>query len=174
MKRYIFLFLIYVLYLQTSCSEEKRRIIEVCYYDSGIEFSASIEPIEFSESFKNVPINEIRLPALVFDSIYTGFHSTSFKKNWEPECRFCVRVGKQTLYLSRWFDAFSENYDSVAVNPHIIYLLREYSGYYNRIELEDLKWEPGVKRFGVPQDYHYRQPSFEEFGRRRVVFLRGK
>lgn len=163
-----------MLYFLTSCSEGEKRIIEVCYYDSGIEFSASIEPIQFYEDFKNVPINEITLPALVFDSIYTGFHITSFKNSWEPECRFCVRTGKQTLYLSRGFDAFSENYDSVSVNPHTIYLLREYSGYYNRIELEDLKWESGIKRFGVPQNYHYSQPSFKEFGRRRVVFLRGK
>lgn len=64
--------------------------------------------------------------------------------------RFSVKIGNAKYYINRWFDVVNVHHDSISVNPRVIYLLRQYSGFYNYIESEDLV-SPDIKLYGIPK-----------------------
>ena len=87
-----------------------------------------------------------------------GFKKTNDKKIEEFDVRFSVKIGNAKYYINRWFDVVNVHHDSISVNPRVIYLLRQYSGFYNYIESEDLV-SPDIKLYGIPKNYQYMYPS---------------
>lgn len=170
MKQCVF-FLYFMLFVTfVSCSET--HCMKVYYFDAGVEFSASIPTNEFKKHFKRVAIAKAFVPKQEFDSIYYGFTKTSKKKSWEPECRFCLTVSCGDVYINRNSDSFTKDNDSVSVSPRVVYLLRKYCDYYNRIEYEDLEFEHEIKAFGIPDNYKYKQPQFKEHGNKCIKLYR--
>ena len=162
------LFILYLILGVTCISCSETHCMKVYYFDAGDEFSSGIPTSEFKKHFKHSAIDKIVIPEQEFDSIYYGFQKTSKKKTWEPECRFCVSVSCGDVYTNRTSDAFAKDYDSISVSPRVIYLLKKYCDYYNRIEYEDLEFEPEIKVFGIPDNYKYKQPRFKEHGEKCI------
>ena len=101
-------------------------------------------------------------------SIYNGFKKTNDKKIEEFDVRFSVKIGNAKYYINRWFDVVNVHHDSISVNPRVIYLLRQYSGFYNYIESEDLV-SPDIKLYGIPKNYQYMYPS-KKRGKKVILY----
>lgn len=86
--------------------------------------------------------------------------------------RFCIKKRHTKYFLNSFYDAFTEKYDSVVVPHETINLLRKVSGYYNRIEIEDLQDMLDIKDFGIPDNYIYTPPKFREVGLKKVILLK--
>ncbi len=110
----------------------------VSYLYDGVETPFSVEPKKFDSDFQHYKVDMSYIPKNEFDSIYNGFKKTNDKKIEEFDVRFSVKIGNAKYYINRWFDVVNVHHDSISVNPRVIYLLRQYSGFYNYIESEDL------------------------------------
>ena len=82
--------------------------------------------------------------------------------------RFSVKIGNAKYYINRWFDVVNVHHDSISVNPRVIYLLRQYSGFYNYIESEGLV-SPDIKLYGIPKNYQYMYPS-KKRGKKVILY----
>lgn len=153
-----------------SCGTDNS--IEICYIDAGMELNTAINPKSFLRNFKGVKAEKIRISASDFNSIYSGEKSTNIPKKWQPEVRFCIKKRHTKYFLNSFYDAFTEKYDSVVVPHETINLLRKVSGYYNRIEIEDLQDMLDIKDFGIPDNYIYTPPKFREVGFKKVILLK--
>ena len=166
MKQCIYFLYLIVFVTFFSCSNT--HCMKVYYFDAGVEFSSGIPTNDFKKHFKHSTIDKIVIPKQEFDSIYYGFQKISKKMTREPECWFCLNVNCGEVYTNSLGDAFTKSYDSVSVSPRVIYLLKKYCDYYNRIEYEDLEFEPEIKVFGIPDNYKYKQPHFKEHGEKCI------
>ena len=141
-----------MLFVVSSC---KRQNMEVFYISGAMEAGNPLEPDEFLGWFENAEAQEKIIPASTFDSIYYGFKKVGKKKLWNPNCRFCVTTAIGKVFIDNYFESFTKDSDSVSVSPRIIYLIRKYAGYYNRIPEEDLDYMYDSHYFDLHQDYKY-------------------
>lgn len=140
----------------------------VSYLYDGVETPFSVEPKKFDSDFQHYKVDMSYIPKNEFDSIYNGFKKTNDKKIEEFDVRFSVKIGNAKYYINRWFDVVNVHHDSVSVNPRVIYLLRQYSGFYNCIESEDLV-SPDIKLYGIPKNYQYMHPS-KKRGKKVILY----
>ena len=140
----------------------------ISYLYDGVETPISIEPKKLDSKFQHYKVSKVYIPKMEFDSIYYGFKKTNDKKIEGFNARSSVKIGRAKFYINRWFDVVNGHNDSVFVNPRVIYLLRQYSGFYNYIESEDLV-SLDIKLFGIPKDYQYIHPS-KESGRKVILY----
>lgn len=150
----------------TSCSFKKD--IMVSYLYDGVETPFSVEPKKLDSDFQHYKVDMSYIPKNEFDSIYNGFKKTNDKKIEEFDVRFSVKIGNAKYYINRWFDVVNVHHDSISVNPRVIYLLRQYSGFYNYIESEDLV-SPDIKLYGIPKNYQYMYPS-KKRGKKVILY----
>lgn len=158
--------LFFCIFILTSCSLRKDIIVSYLY--DGVETPISIELKEFDSNFHNYKVDVFYIPKNVFDSIYYGFKKTNDKKEDGLNARFSVKIGNAKYYINRWFDVVNIHHDSVSVDSRVIYLLRQYSGFYNYIESEDLV-SPDIELYGIPNDYQYMQPSKKK-GKKVILY----
>jgi len=159
--------LLFVCSLLASCIS--KRIVEISYFNEGIELNTNNDPKSFLYKFKRIKADVVWVSPQTFDSIWYGDTPTKKDKEWTPEPRFCIKKGTKKYFLNSFDDAFTNNYDSVVVSHETIYLIRKVSGYYNRIELEDLQNMIEIKEFGVPKDYKYSPSKIGIFGRKVIL-----
>lgn len=138
----------------TACTQ---RHVEVCWEASWVEHSASITPQVFMETYNRLE-NKIRLgsiPADTLDMICKGIKLTNNKKKHDICCSFYVQIDSLCFFLDSFGRGHTVEGDSIYISPYAFYLLNCYSGYYNVIVPEDLKYQPEIRRFGIPSNYHY-------------------
>lgn len=158
-----------------SCTTKKG--MEVIYIDDDMETSAPLNDFNyFVGLFKNVEEQKMLVPAAVLDSIYYGFEKTGIKDFFIPNCRMRVDTSIGQIFIDDRFCAFTKDSDSIRVSPRVIFLLKKYSGYYNRMEKEYLKDCYDSRYFNLLEGYEYKpspklSPVFTEF-RVKVILYR--
>lgn len=79
------------------------------------------------------------------------------------------------IFIDDRFCAFTKDSDSISVSPRVIFLLKKYSGYYNRMEKDYLKECYDSKNFNLLEDYEYKpspklSPVFTEFRVKAILY----
>lgn len=165
MKKYIVLISVFVfmgifVYMLVKRSEQK---IVVFYIHPNAERSCAltIEGID-TLSKKIGTVERKYVCSDDFKYICDNIRKTSVRKNDIYEPRMIIETASLTFYIDSQFDAYDKNFDSISIPPRAIYLIRKYSGYYNEVDYDDLKYIKDIRMFGVPSNYHHQEITIEE------------
>lgn len=165
MKRYIvlisvFAFMGMLTYMLVKRSEQK---IAVFYIHPNTERSCalSIEGID-TLSEKTETFERTYACSQDFKYICDNIRKTSVRKKDVYEPRMIIKTAFLTFYVDSEFGAYDKNFDSISIPPRAIYLIRKYSGYYNKVDYEDLKYKKDIEKFGIPSNYQHQEITIEE------------
>ena len=91
------------------------------------------------------------------------------------DSRFYLKSRKTEVSMSHFGNDINKKSPDYKRLRHTMYLLMWKAGYFNTEDEEDIKYNPFIKEYGIPKDYHYRRPSRRESpepsGIRKIIFI---
>lgn len=126
------------------------------YIDPGVEFSCAMTTDELKKYIDFDSIETKNIPTKDWEYIIGNIKQTGIRKKEIREPWIMVKTPSLLFFLDQFQQcAYDENNDSVSFSPKAIYLLLKHSDYYNKISREDLEYESGIKKFGIPDNYYF-------------------
>lgn len=142
-----------ILLIFCSC---KKAQLEVHYIDPGVEFSCAKTTDELKKYLNADSIETKEVPTKDWEYIIGNIKQTGIRKKEIREPWIMVKTPSFLFFLDQFQQcAYDENNDSIAISAKAIYLLLKHSDYYNKISREDLEYESGIKKFGIPDNYQF-------------------
>ena len=150
----------------------------VYYISYFVENSVSISYENIEEMYKNSTIVDtvyvqhskfVKLKSILNNATYT-------KPTGYMDCRFYIIIRNEKLYMDNLGNINTKKGRLQNANiAYWRYLLKTTIGYYNDFwDMDILKSEMDVEKFGIPHNFHYKEMSMEEFLKyndRRVIIM---
>lgn len=164
---------------KTSWTEASDSIVVT--FKPGLWESSAATPcnIVFDKIEKTDVDTVIKLPTDEFKKIKTAL-TTAKKKGGENVCDAILQVKTDTFRtcICSFNRAYNIDNEEIYINEEVIYLLKSRSGYYNYIEKDMLRYDRGIKKFGIPKDYKFTYNKYEDdkimwmkLGSIKVIFI---